>query len=197
MPVSKTITQRRRDFAHDPKTNESLRHSVYDGMAYSAMAGGGETYFTAFALFLRVTAGQVALLSTLPALIGSLAQLLSVWLEKRLHHRKTVVLAGALCQACIWLPLALLAVYPPHSSVAISLILLFTLYYGAGHLTLPAWTSLMGDLVPVRRRSRYFAHRTSLTNMVSFIAQVLAGYILHVSDQASFTTPVYFPGQSF
>ena len=186
MSVKKSLTKRRRAFTSDPLLNTSLRHSVYDGMAFSAMAGGGETYFTAFALYLRATAGQVALLSTLPSLIGSLAQLLSIWLEHRLRHRKTVILAGVLCQASVWLPLALLAVFPP-GSVVPWLLLLFTLYYGAGHLTLPPWTSLMGDIVPVRRRSRYFAHRTSLTNMISFIALVLAGCILHVADQLSFT----------
>ncbi|MGH8119571.1 MAG: MFS transporter [Gammaproteobacteria bacterium] len=186
MSVSKSFSQRRRVIARESRTSQTLHHSVDDGMAFSAMSGGGETYFTAFALFLRATAGQVALLSTLPALIGSLAQLLSVWLERRLQHRKTVVLAGALFQACVWLPLAVLAMYPPVSAAA-WLLLLFTLYYGAGHLTLTAWTSLMGDIVPVRRRSRYFAYRTSSTNMISFVALVLAGCILHVSDQMSFT----------
>ena len=186
MSARKSIPRRQYHFARDAQTNRSLQHSVYDGMAFAAMAGGGETYFTAFALFLRATAGQVAILSTLPSLIGSLAQFLSVWLEHRLRHRKTVILAGALCQACIWIPLALLAVFPPASAVS-WLLLFFSLHYGAGHLTLPAWTSLMSDIVPVRRRSRYFAHRTSLTNMISFIALVLAGCILHISDQMSVT----------
>lgn len=186
MSVGKSTTQRRRAFARDPQTEQSLRHSVYDGMAFAAMAGGGETYFTAFALYLRATAGQVALLSTLPSLIGSLAQLLSAWLEHKLQHRKSVILTGALCQACIWLPLAALAVLHPDTA-APWLLLLFTLYHGAGHFTLPPWTSLMGDIVPARRRSRYFAHRTSLTSMVSFIALVLAGCLLHVSDRMSYT----------
>jgi hypothetical protein len=40
MSVSKTTSQRRRAFARDPLTDQSLQHSVYDGMAFSAMAGG-------------------------------------------------------------------------------------------------------------------------------------------------------------
>lgn len=57
MPVARTITRRRRGFAPDPRVNRTPNHPIYDGMAASAMAGGGETYFTAFALFLRATMG--------------------------------------------------------------------------------------------------------------------------------------------
>ena len=42
-----------RGFTKDPKINSALRHSVKDGVAYSVMTGAGETYFSAFALFLK------------------------------------------------------------------------------------------------------------------------------------------------
>ena len=57
-------------FSKDPVVDKALRHSVRDGMAYSAQVGAGETYFSAFALFLRATAPQVALVSTLPLLLA-------------------------------------------------------------------------------------------------------------------------------
>ena len=40
-------------FSKDPVVDKALRHSVRDGMAYSVQVGAGETYFSAFALFLR------------------------------------------------------------------------------------------------------------------------------------------------
>ena len=55
MSVRKSVARRRRPFARDALTNQSLQHSVYDGMAFAAMVGGGETYFTAFALINRVS----------------------------------------------------------------------------------------------------------------------------------------------
>lgn len=70
-------------YSKDPQVDRTLRHSVRDGVAYSVMAGGGETYFSAFALFPKATAPQVGLLATLPPLLGSLAQLLAVWLGGR------------------------------------------------------------------------------------------------------------------
>ena len=48
-------------FSKDPAIDSALRHSVRDGMAYTVQVGAGETYFSAFALFLRATAPQVAL----------------------------------------------------------------------------------------------------------------------------------------
>lgn len=44
----------------DPLVSQSLRHSVRDGVAFSVMQGGGETYLSAFALFLRASTQQIA-----------------------------------------------------------------------------------------------------------------------------------------
>ena len=44
-----------RRFAKDPSVDRALRHSVRDGVAYSVMAGAGETYFSAFAIFFKAT----------------------------------------------------------------------------------------------------------------------------------------------
>ena len=43
-------------FSKDPAVDRALRHSVRDGMGYSVQVGAGETYFSAFALFLNATA---------------------------------------------------------------------------------------------------------------------------------------------
>lgn len=173
-------------YAKDPQIDRSLRHSVRDGMAYSVMAGGGETYFSAFALFLRASAPQVALLSTLPPLLGALAQLLSAWLGKRLGRRRPLILAGATVQGLAWLPLLSLPLLLPDLAVPL-LLLGVTVYFAGANLAAPQWTSLMGDLVPERRRGRYFARRTRLTAMTTFLSLVAAGVVLHVCDRNHMT----------
>jgi hypothetical protein len=50
------------------------------------MMGIGETYLSAFALFLKASTPQIGLLASLPPLLGSLAQLLSAWLRSRYRH---------------------------------------------------------------------------------------------------------------
>ena len=72
-----------KQFSPDPKVEGSLRKSLKDAAAYSSMAGFGETYFSAFAVFLKASTAQIAIIAALPPLLGSLAQLFSAWLGNR------------------------------------------------------------------------------------------------------------------
>lgn len=168
-------------YSKDPQTERSLRYSVRDAVAFSVMAGGLETYFSAFAIFLKATALQVALVATLPNLLGSLGQLASAWLGHRINKRKPIIVVGAYAQALV-LPfmLALPFLFPGYAIISVMLAL--TLYYAAGHIIVPQWTSLMGELVPERRRGRFFAHRTRLATVSSFLALFGGGLILHAFD---------------
>lgn len=176
---------RRARFAKDPAVDRSLRHSVRDGMAFSVASGGGETYFSAFALFLRASAPQVALLTTLPPLVGSLAQLLSAWAGRH-ASRKQVMIAGAGLQALSWLPILALPYLFAEHAIAILLALL-VLYHAGANFAAPQWTSLMRDLVSDRRRGRYFGYRTRRTTITSFVALIVGGGLLHAFDASGFT----------
>jgi len=169
-------------FSRKPEIEHSLRHSVKDGVAYSVMTGAGEAYFSAFAVYLKATPSQIGLLAALPQLVASLAQLLSAWLGHRTTRRKSIILVGASLQGYSWLPLILLPVLLPNYAVPL-LLLAVTLYYFGANLAIPQWISLMGDLVPKRRRGRYFAYRTRLASITSFFALISAGLILHLSDK--------------
>lgn len=172
-------------FSKDPIVDRALRHSVRDGMAFSVQVGAGETYFSAFALFLRATAPQVALLSTLPPLLGSLAQIFSAWLGGYFGRRRLVI-AGCVAQALLWLPILLVPLlFPQHTITA--LIVLVVLYHGANNFAAPQWTSIMRDLVSERRRGRYFGHRTRLTTITTFVALVVGGLALHEFDTSGRT----------
>jgi MFS family permease len=172
-------------FSKDPVVDRALRHSVRDGMAFSVQVGAGETYFSAFALFLRATAAEVALVSTLPALLGSTAQIFSAWLGAYVG-RKRLVLVGCMLQALLWLPILLVPLlFPQHAVTA--LLVLLALYFSANNLATPQWTSIMRDLVSEKRRGRYFGYRTRLTTVATFVALVACGALLHELDQAGRT----------
>ena len=165
-------------FSKDPQINKSLQHSLKDAVAFSVMSGGIETYFSAFALFLKASASQVAFLATFPNLLGSLAQLLSAWVGHRINQRRLLIIIGAFSQAAT-LPFMFLLpwLFPQHAMVI--LMVLLALYYAAAHFTAPQWMSLMGELVAERRRGRFFARRTALATITSFSALCLGGLILH------------------
>jgi MFS family permease len=167
-------------YSKDPAADKSLRHSIRDGVAWSVQVGAGETYFSAFALFLKATAPQVALLTTLPPLLGSLAQIVSAWLG-RFAGRRRLVLVGCTLQALLWLPILLVPLLPGGYVIG-ALLMLLVLYHSAQGLSAPQWTSIMRDLVSERRRGRYFGHRTRLTTIATFTSLVIAGLVLHESD---------------
>jgi MFS family permease len=168
----------RQSFSRDPVTDRSLKASLKDAAAFATMTGIGETYFSAFALFLRATTPQIGLLASLPPLLASFVQLLSAWLGRATGRRKVLILAGASLQASSWVPLLLLPMLFPAQAVPL-LIACVVLYQAGAHLATPQWSSLMGDIVPVRRRGRFFALRTRLVTGITFLSLLAGGFILH------------------
>ena len=181
IPAILTPKQPEPAYSSDPAVESSLRHSLKDGAAYAAMIGAGETYISAFALFLRASMPQIGLLASLPALLASFVQLLSAWIGRLTGHRKRIVLAGASLQALAWLPIAALPVL--YEDAAIPLLIASVVLYQCGaHLATPQWGSLMGDIVPERRRGRFFALRTRIVTLVTFLSLIAGGVILHLFD---------------
>ena len=174
--------RRPRTFSNRPEIDRSLHHSVKDGVAYSVMTGAGETYFSAFAVLLKATPGQISLLAALPQLTASVAQLVSAWLGHRLQRRMPVIFFGAGLQAFSWLPMMLLPLMFPEHAVSFMIGAVMLYHFGA-NMAVPQWSSLMGDLVHKRRRGRYFALRTRLASITAFVALVGAGIVLHLFDQ--------------
>jgi MFS family permease len=177
-------------YSRDPRAEASLRHSIRDGVSWSVMIGSGESYFSAFAIFLKATTAQVGILATLPPLIASFAQLLSSWLGRLSGRRKAIIVLGAALQGVTLVPLAVLPVLFPAHAIPI-LIGCAIVYFAGTNLAVPQWGSLMGDLVPERRRGRFFGHRTRLCSITSFLALVFAGVTLDLFDRNEWTVAGY------
>ena len=169
-------------FSRDPKVDRSLQYSVRDGVAWSLMFGAGESYFQAFAIFLKASTAQITLLTALPSMLGSVAQLVSAWVSGYAIRRKTLIFAGVLLQSAAWLPIIALAFIPGETSVAL-LIAAVVLYYIGGQFAAPPWSSLISDLVPERRRGRFFGRRTRLMSVMTFASLSAAGLALEFFEQ--------------
>lgn len=174
------------EFADDPKVERSLRHSIWDGIFFSSMVGGAESYFSAFAVFLKASTAQIGVLASLPPLLASFVQLVSAWLGRRTGKRKELIVIGALFQTACFLPLALLPILFPDHAVTLLLVAMVAYFMGP-NLGAPQWGSLMGDLVPEDRRGRFFALRTRLSSFASFTALIVAGLVLDTFDSAGIT----------
>ncbi len=179
-----------RRYSRDPAVNNSLRHSIKDGAAYAVMAGGGETYFSAFALFLKASTSQIGFLASVPPLLASFAQVFSAWLGHKTGKRKAIIIAGATLQGFVWIPIAALPLVLPQYAVELLIITVIT-YYACGNLAALQWSSLMGDLVEERRRGRFFARRTRISSITSFLSLVIAGLVLHYFAKLDMTMTGY------
>lgn len=180
----------KKQYSSNPVIDRTLKHSVHDGAAYAVMSGSGETYFSAFAVFLKASTAQIGFLASVPALLASFAQLLSAWLGHAFGKRKAIILIGASLQALIWIPMAVLPWLQSAYAVEI-FISCVTLYYAFGNLAAPQWSSMMGELVTEKNRGRFFAMRTRISSMTSFVALVSAGMLLHYFDHNMATQTGY------
>lgn len=150
-------------------------------MAWACMVGAGETYLNVFGIFLRATALQLGLLATLPQFLGAISQLVGVWAMKFFPSRRQAVVSFVWLNAFVWLGIAFLPFTGGGNAAVYALIGLACVYYISGSFVAPAWSSLIGDLVPAHIRGRYFGYRNRLVGLCTFLAILAAGQILDVS----------------
>jgi len=170
-------------YSNDEKVKRSLKASFFDGVFASGMIGFTQEYFTPFLLLIGGTARQVGILNALQNLAASLTQLKSADLTAYLRSRKKMFNFFVFLQAFMLLPMALAALFCFASPfIFIGLVVFFA---GFGALALPAWGSLMSDLVPVDKRGVYFGWRNKITGLITVAVALLAGLILNEAGKVN------------
>ena len=162
----------------------SRRYGLWDGACQAITQGSGEQYLSAFALLLGASPFQLSLLSALPQLIGTGAQLASVKLLKWFPDRKTLIRAGTAGQSLSWLPILLLPLLFPSAGPWL-LILATALYFACTQFTTPTWNSFIADHLDEHERGAYFARRASIIASFSFVALFAAGSLLTLWEQGA------------
>jgi MFS family permease len=162
------------------QVRKSLKYSILDGSAYSAMLGLTQDYIVPFALALKATVLQVGLLSSIPSLTMALSQLGAPWLAEKAGSRKRLILPVVFLHALMWVPILLIPYLFPGEKIW-WLIGLLTLSTVLGSLGNPAWGSMMADLVPEKMRGRYFGLRGKICGLVTLAFFFMGGATLHLS----------------
>src|SRR3989338_2462154 len=160
------------------KIKKSLSYSIVDGVFFTVMLGCGERFFIPFALMLGANYFEIGLTVSLPILVGSLSQFVSLHLLEKVSSRKKIVTRGVFLQALTLLPIMLLYFISDHQVPLF--IFLYILYFVSGHIISPAWNSWMGDLVDLQSRGSYFGRRNKIMETSTLITFVLAGSFLHL-----------------
>ena len=164
------------------KDNPSLRASLREGMASAAMLGIGESYLSAFAIFLRGTAMQIGLLGTVPQLAGALCQIGVIEIMERLRSRRTLLTALISMQSLFWLFIAAVPWMCGCDNAVAVLMAAATGYFVLSGLITPVWNSLIGDLVPAEIRGVFFGKRSKLVSIATFVSMFAAGQTLELFE---------------
>jgi MFS family permease len=155
----------------------SRRYGLRDGACQAITQGSGEQYLSAFALLLHASPFQLSLLSALPQLIGTVAQVASVKLLRWFPDRKALILAGTVGQAFAWVPILLLPLLFPDTGPWL-VIAGTALYFACTQFTTPTWNSFIADHLDQHERGAYFARRATIMASLSFAALCVAGWLL-------------------
>ncbi|RPH76232.1 MAG: hypothetical protein EHM80_15030, partial [Nitrospiraceae bacterium] len=156
---------------------QGLRYGLRDGACQAVTQGSGEQYLSAFALLLHASPFQLSVLSALPQLIGTVAQLVSVKVLQWFPDRKALISAGTVGQALTWIPIVLLPLLLPQWGPWL-VVGGAAAYFACAHFTTPAWNSLVADWLDQHERGAYFARRAKIIAGLSFFALCGAGGIL-------------------
>ena len=157
------------------------RFGIRDGFFHAVAQGGGEQYLSAFALLLQATPLHLSILSAIPQLLGTWAQLVSVKVAHWFPNRTSQVFWGIIGQSVSWIPILVLPLLWPAQGPWL-LIAAVALYFTFTHFTSPAWNSLITDVLGPNERGMYFARRSRVMALTSFVALCLGGALLSVCE---------------
>jgi len=137
------------------------------------MSGAGDRYVQPFVILGGSTPLALGLLSIIPGFGQALVQWLGANFVDRGGRRKATIVRCVILQALMWGPICL-AIFLPQPGSYVLLLVAYALYVFLDSFCLPAWNSLMGDLVPAERRGWFFAYRNSLISL-AIMGSFLAG----------------------
>lgn len=161
------------------KNRKTLKYSFLDGFFASGMLGLTQDYLIPFMLFLGGTARHVGLLSALPNLFASIAQIKSPDFVHSLRSRKKIINSFVLLQALTLLLATVLVI--TKRITPIPFIFLVAVFTAFGALAYPAWGSLMADLISAEKRGKYFGWRNQVLGLLTVAFSFTAGLILHIA----------------
>ncbi len=180
--VSRAILVRgtlaKKESLSESDAKKSMNSAILEGAFNSAATTIVNSYSIPFALALKATNIEIGFLNSLKALGETVSQIPGGTLPKY-FSRKSVWVYSTLASRLLWLPILLIPFFGGSVAAFIVLLALASFF-----LTLrgPAWTSLIGDIVPQESRGRYFGRRNMITGVAGLLSALAIGNLLVVSN---------------
>lgn len=156
------------------QTRRALILSLGDGMLCQVMMILVDTFAVAAALSLKAPAIAIAMLSSLPVLLGSFSQAFALGMINPKESRKRYIVASVRIQALV-LVVAATAGWMPQGWAPWIFVLASALYGVSGSLFTSLWMTWFSDLVPDRVMGRHSAWRSMFFSLAQLVASILVG----------------------
>ncbi len=161
------------------EVQRNLRWYFFDGVLASSQEAINLTYLTLFILALGASKAQIGLMTSLASLSAVVLLLPGALLAERFGQRKWIVVAGGggVTRLAI-LGLALLPFFAKGQQAVTIVILFKVLMDGFSNLSMPAWTALTAEIIPIAWRGRYFGSRNMVMSIANMLVTLIAGQVI-------------------
>ena len=137
------------------------------------------TYLSIYLLALGATGAQIGAWSSLSGLASAGMLLLGAVLVERFGHRqKIVVFTGGWMARLSLLTITLLPLLRKGETLIFVLIGFAVARDAFNNLSSPAWTSLVGDIVPIERRGVFFGSRNFIMGAAGMVSVLIVGALI-------------------
>jgi MFS family permease len=136
-------------------------------------------FLVLYMLALGATSASIGVRSSINSAASLLAPLLGAWLVERTGRRKGIVIWGAGGAARMALVFAMLIPFAFTGQAAVvALVVVLAMQAFTSNISMPAWRSLFGDIVPLPIRGRFMGLRMVASNVVVVAIVPLAGWMI-------------------
>jgi MFS family permease len=167
----------------DVKQNE--KNSIKNGVYSTIVMNISNNYFSLFAIsVLGATNYQVGLISSLPQFIGMFAMVIGSFILGRLEEKKKFTALSILFTR-LFLFMMIFIMYVPVEYRSWVFVFIIGFMNFPGSFANLSWQSLIGDLIPDKRRSAFFSERNRILTIVGMVTTFLIGILLQQFDKSN------------
>jgi len=168
----------KKDIKHEKVIEKSLQYTTAECMSNGAASSIFESYITPFALAIGASNLHIGLISTFRNMASAIGQIPGATLTQYFERKKIAMIAQGIAKILIWGLIALIPFFPDGTYRIIMLIALIAGFSFFSALRSPSWSSLIGDIVPLKIRAKYHGNSNTNSGIAGIIATLVAGYLL-------------------
>ncbi len=161
------------------KLKKDLDNSVIEGAIGNFSTSIVASYSVPYALLLNASNAEIGLMNSLQSLAGLLSQIPGARLARSMPRKRIWLLCSAISRIML-IPLVFVAFISGSSAVWILIISLSAFSFFTS-MKIPAWSSMMGDIVPPGIRGKFFGKRNMLIGLAGIAATLSAGFMVQCS----------------